>query len=346
MSALWRVSLMDLEGRRTAKTRVVWADLAKAFSILLLVYWTAVGDSLYFNEMLILVRMPLFFFVSGLFAYRVIIQPDWTAFLRDKMGNLLYLYALWIGILFLTTDLVAHVMYDRPIDPVRQLQLFWDPIFTIWFLYALAVAFLVARLVRRVPVWIVMIGAMTLYLATVATGDWRYLPFLERIVRLFPFFWLGLISLPLMASLVERFQRFWLVAIAAFLALAYAVFDSALNAWGPITFAVSMLGIMAMLLLARRLADQSWSRPLTIVGATTLAVYVTHKISLFYLGHGLNAFDIDFPGMDGLMVIPAVVAGALFGLWAPRSPWTAWLLAAPWTLSRRPRPAVLAGAHR
>lgn len=342
MSAWWRTSLMDLEGRMPA-TRVAWADLAKALSIILLVLWATVGDRVYLNEVLILVRMPLFFFVSGLFAYRVITRPNWTVFLRDKVGNLLYLYALWIGLLFLTTDLVAHLWYGRAVDPLRQLQLFWDPIFTIWFLYALAVAFLIARLLRHVPVWIVLAAAVALYLASVASGEWRHLPFLERIVRLFPFFWLGLMGMPLIAGLVERFNRLWMAALAVFLGLGYAVFDSPLNTWGPVTFAVTLIGIAAMLLLARRLADFTWSRPLAIVGTSTLAIYVTHKIVLFYLGHGLRGFGIDLSGSDLVMVLPVVAAGTLFGLWAPRTPWAAWLLAAPWTLPARRQRTALAG---
>lgn len=337
----WRVSLMDLEGQMPTR-RVAWADLAKALSIILLVFWTAVGDRVYLNEMLILVRMPLFFFVSGLFAYRVITRSDWTVFLRDKVGNLLYLYALWIGLLFLSTDLVAHLWYGRPMDPLRQLQLFWDPIFTIWFLYALAVAFLIARLLRLVPVWIVLAAAMALYLASVASGDWRHLPFIERIVRLFPFFWLGLVGMPLAASLIERFHRLWAPALAVFLVLAYAVFDSPLNAWAPITFPISLLGIVAMLMLARWLVDFAWSRPLAIAGTTTLAIYVTHKITLFYLGHGLNAFGIDFPGLKAAMVLSVVAAGTVFGLWAPRTSWTACLLAAPWTLPKRSQHRIAA----
>jgi uncharacterized membrane protein YcfT len=337
--AWWRLSLMDLQG--STGTRVAWADIAKAISILLLVFWTIVGDRIYVNETLILVRMPLFFFVSGLFASRVITRTGTRDFLTDKIGNLLYLYALWIALLFLSTDLVAHLGYGRPIDPWRQLALFWDPLFTIWFLYALAVAFLIARLVRRVPVWIVFAGAFALYLASVASGEWRHLPFLERIVRLFPFFWIGLVALPLADRFVERFHRLWPVATAAFLGLAWMVFDSPLNSWGVLTFAITMVGIAAMLLLARALSGVAWSWPLAVVGASTLYIYVTHKIGLFYLDHVLRQLGLqsDHVAFEALKVVPIVIAATLFGRWAQRTPWAAWLFAAPWTLARRTPPA-------
>lgn len=333
----WRASLMDLGGRAPA-ARVAWADTAKAISILLLVFWTAVGDRLHLNEMLILVRMPLFFFVSGLFAFRAVTGPSWTEFLRDKVGNLLYLYALWVGLLFLATDVALHLVNGRPLDPGRLLTIFWDPELNIWFLYALALAFLVARLARRLPVALVFAAAAALYLLSVASGEWRHLPFLDRLARLFPFFWLGLVGLPLVARLVERLHPWWPAPAALFLALSWAVYGSPLDGLGVLTFAITLVGIAALLLLARRLAARRWAWPLAVVGASTLYIYVTHKIALFYLDHALALLHVDFPGIDALKVVPVVAAAVLFGRWARDVPWAAWLFAAPWTLRGAPAP--------
>jgi hypothetical protein len=97
---------------------------------------------------------------------------------------------------------------------------------------------------------------------------------------------------------------------------------------------ITLVGIAAMLLLARRLAAHGWAWPLAVVGASTLYIYVTHKIALFYLDHGLRLLDVDFPGIDALKAVPIVAAAVLFGRWARRTPWAAWLFAAPWTLAR------------
>ena len=45
--------------------------------------------------MLIFLRMPLFFFVSGLFGYRVVTATCFRALMRDKVTNFVYLYLLW-----------------------------------------------------------------------------------------------------------------------------------------------------------------------------------------------------------------------------------------------------------
>ena len=66
---LLRLSLMDMPRERSS--RLAWPDIAKAISIILLVAWTIIGDRYHVSELLIFVRMPLFFFVSGMFASRV-----------------------------------------------------------------------------------------------------------------------------------------------------------------------------------------------------------------------------------------------------------------------------------
>ena len=327
-----RATLCDLD--RGGRGREAWADIAKALSIILLVLWTTVGPAVYANDLLILARMPLFFFVSGLFAFRVVVRADALSFRRDRVGNLVYLYALWTALLFLSTRGVWHVLFDAPLPYWRQLQLFWDPPLTIWFLYALAIAFVLARLLRGLPIWLVTLGVVAAYSAAVWTGDWRDMGFGERLVRLFPFFWLGLASRPLVERFVEAAHRLWPIALAGFFLAAALVLDGPLGAVGPVTLAVSLLGVAALLLLARRLADFRASAPLAIVGASTLYVYVLQRIILFYLDQGFGALGLAGVGAGVtkavIIVALATVAGRFAAAWPP----TAWLFEAPWI--RRP----------
>ncbi len=323
-----RVSLTDLD--RRDRGRVAWADIAKAISIILLVLWTTVGDAIYANELLILVRMPLFFFVSGLFAYRAVVETDLAGFLRDRVGNLVYLFALWTWLLFLTTRAVWHLLFATTIEPIRQLEIFWDPPLTIWFLYALAMAFGIARLARGLPAALVLGLALAAYSVAVFVGDWRDMGFAERLVRLFPFFWLGLIVRPMVARMVEAGWPLWPVAGAAFFGLAHLVFDAPPGAVGPLTFVITLVGIVWLLLLGHRLADFRWSRPLAIVGASTLYIYVTQRIVLFYLDKGFEQVGLTSPAWGLAQAAVIVATGTLVGRWAVRTPATAWLFQAPW----------------
>lgn len=327
-----RETLLDLDRRE--RTRVTWADIAKAISIILLVIWTTVGDSVYINELLILVRMPLFFFVSGLFAYRAVVEADLIPFLRDRVSNLVYLFVLWTWLLFITTRMVSHYLWGTPMAPWKQLEIFWNVPMTIWFLYALGIAFFVARLVRGLPIVLVSAVLFAAYCVAVWIGDWRDMGFLDRFVRLFPFFWVGLVARPLVAMMVERMYRFWPLVGAAFLGLAWLVFDSPASALGPITFALTLIGILWLLTLSRALSEQGWARPLAIVGASTLYIYVMQRILLFYLDHGFDMVGGNVPGQGLISAAIIVVVGTVLGRWMAGIPWLHWLFEAPWVGGR------------
>ncbi len=330
----WRVSLLDLEKSEVARgngLRVGWADTAKAVSIILLVLWTLEGTSNYFNEMLILARMPLFFFVSGLFAWRMVVRTDFDGFLREKVGNLVYLYVLWAMLIFVTNDVVAWAWWGREIDPWAQVSLFWEPFVRMWFLYGLAIAFVAAWLCRGLPVVVVTGVALAAYAYAVATGDWLAIPVFEKIVRLFPYFWLGLVFRPAVFAFVERRWRLWPVAVGLYLGLSYVVFDSSWNTFGPLTFLVTVVGIAALLMVSAQLSRLPLvAAPLAIVGASTLYIYATQHVTLFYLQRGSNLFGVDFEWLTVPSLVVIVVAGTVFGRWAMRRTSLRWLFKAPW----------------
>jgi uncharacterized membrane protein YcfT len=338
-SSGWFWTLMDLPAARGPRTP--WADTAKAFSMILLVAWTLLADRIYLNEMLMFVRMPLFFFVSGLFAHRAVTATSFRDLLRDKFTNFLYLYALWEIILFAFRAGVLNVVRGRPADPTPLLNMFWDPIFNIWFLYALALAFLAAWLLRNAPALLVLAAATVLYCISVASGEWRFLPFIERVIRLFPFFWLGLILRPRAQEVIGLARSAWPLLAASFLGVAYFLVDSRLNAIGPLTFALSLTGIAALAGLAHHLsAFPGIQRPLAFIGASTLYIYVMHKVAIFYLVELFRKLGLQFQGDEILLLVIVVPACAIVGRWAARRRSLAWLFAAPWVRPQQRAPRL------
>ena len=84
--------------------------------------------------------------------------------MRDKVSNFIYLYVLWECILYLVIRVVSHhVQGYPPLENLRMLSLLWNPLFNIWFLYALALAFLLAWCLRTAPAWAVLVGALAVY---------------------------------------------------------------------------------------------------------------------------------------------------------------------------------------
>lgn len=314
--------------------RVAWADIAKAFSIILLVIWSMYGLSAYIDQMLILARMPMFFFVSGLFAHRVIVRSDAREFFRNKIGNLVYLYVIWSILWFLSTQVVAYLWWGREME-VSILPMMWDPIIEMWFFYGLAIAFAVAFLCRDMPVWIVLAAALIAYVGVVLTGDWLNIPFSEKVIRLFPYFWLGLVMRPMVWRLVDAHWRTWPAFMALFLGLSYWVMRSPWQQFGPLTFVITSIAIFAFLGLSAHAGRFEWSWVLKLIGGSTLYIYATHHIAIFYLDrlHGI----IGTPNEEHILMVPLVlIFGTLFGRWCARRDGYRWLFSAPWVPYKLP----------
>ncbi|MDR2323643.1 MAG: acyltransferase family protein, partial [Microbacterium sp.] len=164
------------------KTRLDWADAAKGLLIVLVVFWHVVMKSYLtidwriglpipgawglISDLAYPVRMPLFFLISGCFAANAIARP-WAAVFRSRVLRFLYLYLLWTLIHMAT----MWAFPDFPTLVPRSVAEFVDAI-TIsppnaWYLYALALYFLVAKGLRRLPVWIPLAAAAAL---TTAVG--------------------------------------------------------------------------------------------------------------------------------------------------------------------------------
>ncbi|MFB7844326.1 CapA family protein [Microbacterium sp. NPDC056052] len=163
-------------------TRLAWADTAKGLLIVLVVFWHVVLKSYLtidwriglpipgawglISDLAYPVRMPLFFLISGCFAANAIARP-WAAVLRGRVLRFLYLYLLWTLIHMAT----LWAFPDFPTLVPRSVAAFVDAI-TIsppnaWYLYALALYFLVAKGLRWLPVWIPLAAAAVL---TTAVG--------------------------------------------------------------------------------------------------------------------------------------------------------------------------------
>jgi Predicted membrane protein len=158
--------------------RLLWLDVAKGLSILLVVLhhaqlaaasvdhgWHVFAQV---SSLFKPVRMPLFFLVAGMVAARSMEMPL-SSLLRGRIANLLYLYGLWTAISWI---------YYRHVDPTdgdyllgrhySQLATMWlIPLSGQWFLWLLAIFHIFARVVApmRSVTALLLICAMTQYWA-------------------------------------------------------------------------------------------------------------------------------------------------------------------------------------
>lgn len=320
-----------VEANTPARARLDWADVAKGACIVLVVlhhattkqydvlvpaHLTAVADA--WNSLthaLKPVRMPLFFVLSGFFAASAVHRP-WPAVTR-RIASSAYLYVVWLVLL------AAFTTWERelPMNRVQDLdELVLDLVFAstgLWFLYALAVYFVLVRLTARLPAGAVLAGATAL--ASVAS----LLPIDEanRVSVL-----LHLVYFVFGARFPDlvRWGATWTrTGVLPLLTVAFVVASALLAYAGlPSSLEVVLLSVVGLpwgLLLAVRVARAPrTAAALSWVGRRTLPVYVLHIPVLGVVHHlglgphlGPEPFALPLATAYPLLVTAVVVAGTL-----------------------------------
>ncbi len=233
---------------RAAKPRVVWVDYAKGLSILFVVVyhvWNGIMTRSHqiatpvewyepINRAFEMMRMPLFFFVSGLFIGKSVQKPAGT-FISDKIGAIAWPYLIWSCVHVGVTMLLAKVAkttsefdfaglgYHLAIDPVAQF----------WFLYVLFMSLMLyfAMSKLRLPVWGILLAGIGLLLVklnvnlspvgfetsryTISLAKWG--PFYQ-LMNFFIYMALGAVLAPVLLKKLDR-QSGWLMTFIAVVAI-------------------------------------------------------------------------------------------------------------------------------
>src|SRR6187431_1189872 len=156
---------MTLNGTAVTEraTRIDWVDYAKGICIVMVVMTHSVlgvekaaGDTGFMHAFVMFAqpfRMPDFFLISGLFL-AVVIDRDWKTYLDRKVVHFAYFYVLWMTIQFaFKAPVLAQGEGIQELARLYALSLI-EPFGTLWFIYLLPIFFVVVKLTRRVPVWI------------------------------------------------------------------------------------------------------------------------------------------------------------------------------------------------
>lgn len=264
------------------KKRIEWIDLVKACSVLLVVFMhatntlvdlagpTAVGGVLHtVNAVIEPLRMPAFFLVSGMLAASAIHRP-WRASLTRTTG-MVYLYVLWM-VLFLGFQALLGLSVGEPV---------WAVVFArsgYWYLYAMALFFVIARLLRNQPAWAVVAVAvlpnllrpMVDQLVATAVPGSLYTSMAMNLC----FFLTGVYFRPLVTGLAERTT--WLHTIVlGTLAVPFGIaWMTAPGLAGKTYFPVSVLLLAFGISLAVQVTRDGAPAWAGYLGARTLPIYV------------------------------------------------------------------------
>lgn len=339
----------------TTGQRQPWADVAKGACIALVVLWhvtrkdylqlpwhvgvPVTGAWGTFSEVLLPVRMPLFFFISGIFAVRQLERP-WRAVLTGRVASLLYVFVLWT--LLQTLVLRAASGFDTAVahSPSELLEQLTITPGNLWYLGALGAYVAVARATRAAPHW-ALAGAMLLSIVAAAglmpTPGNRY-GLLTNLV----WFLLGtrLHTLP-------QPRRRLLIGLTGVFIVAVTLWQLlGADHWLGVRPLLGLLGIAAGATAAVAISRLPRVGPtLATLGQHTLPVYVLH-LPLVALAHIASTRMVggDLSGSVTLATVyPALVTVLVIGtsLALHRLFLTCgagWLFSAPWLpLQRSPR---------
>lgn len=293
--------------------RVGWPDVAKGVCIILVVLWHVVTKHAIevegagpitdawatLNAQLLPLRMPLFFLISGMFAGSAVNAPAAVSW-RRRAGRLAGVYVIWVVIQTFVLAWTPDFDTARAENGWQLLaQLTISPT-NLWYLLALAVYLLIARVVRHVPTAVVLPVAFAIA-AIAAAGLIPDLGNLWQLVQNLLFFLAGL----RLRSSIERFAAASGPLRTVMLGAAYVGAVGAVGVlgmrqwpgvWPMLAIVAVAFGVAACSLLDRHAGVIA--RPLRWIGRRTLPIYVIHMIPLALIDGALRG--------SGWVATPAV----------------------------------------
>lgn len=273
----------------SAPARVAWPDVAKALCIVLVVERHAtlfsnevLQDGMVETIMFVItdtlrpMRIPLFFVVSGYLVARSV-QRGWSGDLVDKRVLAHYWrYLLWLSITAVAfLAIPGESMADLPSWEWFAISAFVG-LTPLWYLWALAVYFVITKALSRYPLVLIGIAAVlcvvgyTRILPNVGNST----PLLQNLVYF--------AAAALYPHLVQRvvngasWRRAALTGVL-FLAGGIAFALTALQRFPFFGPAVSVIAVVFALTVIALIADRM-PRWWTYIGRNTLAIYVMHLV--------------------------------------------------------------------
>jgi uncharacterized membrane protein YcfT len=331
--------------------RIDWVDYAKGICILWVValyatdfvqsntgmvsWMQTVGD---FAQPF---RMPDFFLLSGLFVARVLNRPL-RAYIDSKVLYFVYFYLIWATLKFVNMNAGALLGPDALALLPQYLHLLVEPpTGPLWFIYILAVFFIVVRLVRNVPPVVVLAVAAALQISDLHTG----IKVFDKFSMYFVFFYSGYLFSRYVFQAAEWALDHARLAVAVF-AMWFAVHLSLfLLGWTllpGLNLVLGYAGAGAILLLGTMCSRKSWMNWLAYLGRNSIVVYLGFVIPLGLLRRFVVSPHVTLDiGLLALLVTALSIIGALLLYWSVRHTPLRFLFVRPVWASIQAKPALL-----
>ncbi|WP_316288629.1 acyltransferase [Clavibacter michiganensis] len=305
------------DGTTITAARADWVDAARAMAILLVALFHAglllmqedLASPVWatINSAFVTFRMPIFFLASGLLAGSAV-RRSWPELWNSRIAILVWALAIWSVLRFLYFSVVPLDSRPHEGDPRALLLAFVFPATGLWFLHALAVFLVVAKIAYgRVPPWIqlgvaAVLSALFLSVLRIGSLSW------DGMAKYLVFFLIGLHAKDLVFRVASRPRP--IAAAAALVALGaagVAVELTGISGVPGVLLVVSCLAMAVGVLWAALLARTRLVRPLRFLGRNTLPIYVAHVLVIAAACAVLDAVGFEASGAVPYL-LPLVVS--------------------------------------
>ena len=307
------------------KSRIDWVDYAKGICIVLVVMMhstlgveKAAGEFSWLHSFIDWARpfrMPDFFMISGLFLASRIDKP-WRNYLDSKVLHFAYFYVLWMTIQTFTRS--SQVIKTEGLASFLKIYLegFYEPYGTLWFIYLLAVFFIVTKLLRRVPAPLIVAFAAALEMAPIETGFMVIDEFASRYVYFFTGFWMAKYILNY-AAVVQSCQLVVILVGLAIWGLAnFALVHAGYSILPGIGLLMGLVGAAAVVSAGVFLAKTKFANAIRYCGENSIVIYLSFSLFMAPARVVLLKFapNLDL-GIVSLLTTLCGVIGAISLYW-------------------------------
>jgi uncharacterized membrane protein YcfT len=336
------------------QARIEWLDCGKGICIILVVMLYAVevtSDRLGHAGWLQAVadfarpfRMPDFFLLSGLLLPLVIDRP-WRRYVDRKVVHFAYFYLLWLTILYAyrAPPLVASHGLGEAV--YGYFEAWVKPYSMLWFIYMLAIFFVVTRWLRRVHPLIVWVTAAGLHLAAPDS-----VKVVEKFTQYYVFFFTGYACAGAVFEFARRVQArpaLSSAAVALWALLNGVLVFSGLSSLPGLDLILAFAGSAAVIAISVLISPLSFARGIAYCGAHSIVVYLAFYIPLTATRKALSVAGVSDPGSIAAISTAGGVLGALAMYWAVRRSRLRFLFERPGRIGidREGRPGSIAPAE-
>lgn len=274
-------------------------------------------------------QLPLFFFISGLFAYSAKFTPGHREAITGAVWKRIKM-VLWPTVIILAAYYCCFLIVDNTIADIAADQYkggYWFTIVAVE-IYVLALPFILlinSNLISRRWAFAIIIVAMIIFAKAGnevsdifrdhAIMSWLSLHF---VFSYMPYFLLGIVARLMLPAMQLRLSSPWLPLITVFVCLGTLIFMPVLR-HGPLDWrimpllALLMLGLLMTFSNLRGALNTStpYGRLLSTIGRNTLPIYLFHYFILSLIALAVGDTLTDLPAARSIGALPLTIALAI-----------------------------------